>query len=415
MELDSSKNEMLPKNPPDQEPDSVKQLKLVQETVKQLPELTVAERSTLDEMIRTENAGLMEAVKRSLTPHDLATNLLALVRAKANASMDMSPDSPTQPATPSSPPAAAHPLQSEIDLAIKKMSFQKPPVLKSSLTAVQTHLRALESHPDESKKRKLRTDNVAFKKQVIDVPGAQTLFELVGFKLTEHKEPGKDKAIQYLEIEREAVKSELINLVLESVQNRLSGKTPEEVKAPTPSGKKLPCAGGCGFWGDENTENLCSVCHKKKYFGVKAPDPKVAPGPKAKDCTKGCGFYGVEKFRGMCSKCFAVSGEQPLVLPKTRKAKWKSAKLKLTAVRAFMMVAKRPKQVNKSRCWSCNKRIGTTESAGIECKCLYIFCSAHRMPNDHDCPFDFKKQYRKKLEKENKSVNHKKFDTIEES
>jgi len=235
--------------------------------------------------------------------------------------------------------------------------------------------------------------------------------EIVGFKqITEKDKAGKE--LHYLEIDKTAATNDVLNVILDLVSNKLSG-SPEELKAPSTPGKKVVCAGGCGFWGDEKTENLCSVCHKKKYFGIKEPAKKESY------CIIDCGFWGLEQYKGMCSKCFSASGGKIVVPPKDkkqiRKAKWKAAKLKLKAVRAFQMTVKRPQQKNKNRCFTCDKKIGTTETPGIECKCLYIFCPSHRMPNDHDCPFDFKGLQRKKLAKENTAVNHKKFDTIEES
>lgn len=38
-------------------------------------------------------------------------------------------------------------------------------------------------------------------------------------------------------------------------------------------------------------------------------------------------------------------------------------------------------QVNKSKCWSCKKKVGLT---GFECKCAYVFCAAHRHADTHN-------------------------------
>jgi len=313
--------------------------------------------------------------------------------------MDTSLDSPPSPSF------------AELDPAMKKISFQKPATVKNCLKYVQTLLQSLERHPEESKHRRLRLDNIATKKNVVDIPGAQQILEYVGFKAVVEKDKN-GKELHYLEIDKSTVNVKLIDDVLTFLQDKLDGKTVEAKAPPTP-GKKVYCVTpGCGFWGDENNESLCSQCHKNKYFGKPPPAVKKALPV---ECTKGCGFFGADQFKGMCSACFKKSGEKPIVLPKTRKAKWKSARLKLKAVRAFQTSHKRPQQTNKNRCFVCHKKIGTTETPGIECKCNYFFCPVHRMPNDHDCPLDFKSLQRKKLAKENKAVNHKKFDTIEES
>jgi cytochrome c5 len=417
MELGNNQHiDMLPRNPPDQEPESIKQKRVVLDAVKQLKELSVEDKSILERMISHEDPRISEAIQKSASSDELGQKILSLIRSASPspspspAAMDVSPDLPSSPTTP----PVSSTLTKDLDLAMKKIGFQKPPTVKACLNFIQKNFQLLEKHPEESKSRKHRMDNLAFKKNVSDIPGAKELMEAVGYKsVTEKDKAGKE--LHYLEIEKGAINFGHLTEALAYLQRRLDGKADdyEKKKDAAKDAKKVLCGGGCGFWGDEATEGLCSVCHKKKYgLAPKQPDK---PAAKAKECIKGCGFFGLDQYKGMCSSCFKKSGEKAIVPPKTRKAKWKSARLKLRAVRAFQMSAKRPQQKNKNRCFSCNKKIGTTETPGIECKCLYVFCPSHRMPNDHDCPFDFKSQQRKKLQKENKVVSHKKFDTIEES
>ena len=66
-------------------------------------------------------------------------------------------------------------------------------------------------------------------------------------------------------------------------------------------------------------------------------------------------------------------------------------------------------QDDKTRCWSCKKKVGLT---GVQCRCEYIFCSKHRYPEEHSCDFDFNNFYKKKLETENQKVAHKKLDKL---
>lgn len=44
-------------------------------------------------------------------------------------------------------------------------------------------------------------------------------------------------------------------------------------------------------------------------------------------------------------------------------------------------------QKDKKRCFTCNKKVGLL---GIECKCTFVFCNGHRMPENHQCDFDHK-------------------------
>jgi hypothetical protein len=50
-------------------------------------------------------------------------------------------------------------------------------------------------------------------------------------------------------------------------------------------------------------------------------------------------------------------------------------------------------------CSICNKKVGLLS---FTCKCGdKIFCTQHRMPELHNCLFDFKKEHKERLIKEN--------------
>jgi predicted nucleic acid binding AN1-type Zn finger protein len=56
--------------------------------------------------------------------------------------------------------------------------------------------------------------------------------------------------------------------------------------------------------------------------------------------------------------------------------------LKLTST-ASVSAAPPPK---KNRCLCCNKRLALTD---YDCRCGQRYCSTHRLPEAHDCVFDF--------------------------
>jgi predicted nucleic acid binding AN1-type Zn finger protein len=47
-----------------------------------------------------------------------------------------------------------------------------------------------------------------------------------------------------------------------------------------------------------------------------------------------------------------------------------------------------------TRCYHCKKKAGIS---ALKCKCGELFCSLHRMPEEHSCTFDFKTTDRAKL------------------
>lgn len=44
-------------------------------------------------------------------------------------------------------------------------------------------------------------------------------------------------------------------------------------------------------------------------------------------------------------------------------------------------------QKDRKRCFNCQKKVGML---GTECKCKFVFCNSHRLPEAHNCSFDFK-------------------------
>jgi len=63
----------------------------------------------------------------------------------------------------------------------------------------------------------------------------------------------------------------------------------------------------------------------------------------------------------------------------------------------------KPKPVEKdsNKCAKCTKKVGVL---GHKCKCGSTYCKGHRLPEDHDCEFDFKQEGLKKLAKDNQAV-----------
>ncbi|KAL0484839.1 zinc finger A20 and AN1 domain-containing stress-associated protein [Acrasis kona] len=47
-----------------------------------------------------------------------------------------------------------------------------------------------------------------------------------------------------------------------------------------------------------------------------------------------------------------------------------------------------------NRCFECRKKVPIS---ALKCKCDHTFCAEHRLAEDHNCTFDFKSLYRKKL------------------
>ena len=55
---------------------------------------------------------------------------------------------------------------------------------------------------------------------------------------------------------------------------------------------------------------------------------------------------------------------------------------------------------SKPRCFYCNKKLRLTE-LNFNCKCSHTFCLLHLNPHSHNCTFDYLKERREFIEKNN--------------
>lgn len=116
-------------------------------------------------------------------------------------------------------------------------------------------------------------------------------------------------------------------------------------------------------------------------------------------------FYGNPQFQSLCFKCYkeatareAVAADQvlsqsPVALPVVTKQEPEAS----------------ARQADRSKCWCCAKRAG---SLGYECRCGFVFCGKHRLPEAHTCDFDFVADGKKVLAKNNPLVQCDKLERI---
>ena len=95
---------------------------------------------------------------------------------------------------------------------------------------------------------------------------------------------------------------------------------------------------------------------------------------------------------------------QPAESPSAEQAAERSVEPPSTSQPAVILESdepERPVQKHKNRCFACNKRVGLT---GFKCRCEYVFCGSHRLPEEHHCDFDYKTVGREQLSKNNPLV-----------
>lgn len=121
-------------------------------------------------------------------------------------------------------------------------------------------------------------------------------------------------------------------------------------------------------------------------------------------CAKCCSFYANPEFGTYCSKCYKELGLQsPINSPLTAVARPELAQESVTDVHNTV------RQTDHGLCWNCNKKAGMM---AYKCKCEYTFCKKHRLPESHNCDFDFVNEGKKVLAKLNPNCQTDKIERL---
>ncbi|XP_054834075.1 AN1-type zinc finger protein 3 isoform X1 [Eublepharis macularius] len=203
----------------------------------------------------------------------------------------------------------------------------------------------------------------------------------------------------------------------------------ERSKAPS-----LPPRCPCGFWGSSKTMNLCSKCFAEKRnphnekdlasrnFQKKQPDDESTPSTSNIQSDLFSGESNSDNSNTSLSTQTVNSNQQlstDLNVTSTSKEECgpctDTAHVSLTTPtkrscdsdsqsESEASPEKRPrlledshdrseeisrsKQKSRRRCFQCQTKLELVQQELGSCRCGYVFCMLHRLPEQHDCTFD---------------------------
>jgi hypothetical protein len=177
------------------------------------------------------------------------------------------------------------------------------------------------------------------------------------------------------------------------------------------AGEEEPKRCPCGFWGSPQTNNLCSKCHKecqqqRKEVGSASGDKNATELLTQYDLLSGglgsSRTGSVEIREPQQDHNEGEKGEPTSEAEADRMNKEKDEA-------GNFLPGDLPAQMNRKRCWTCKAKLELAQRSLGECKCGYIFCFLHRLPEQHRCAYDHKEGGRQEALKTMVPASKKKF------
>uniref|UniRef100_A0A2K5SCZ8 AN1-type zinc finger protein 3 n=1 Tax=Cebus imitator TaxID=2715852 RepID=A0A2K5SCZ8_CEBIM len=167
----------------------------------------------------------------------------------------------------------------------------------------------------------------------------------------------------------------------------------ERSKAPS-----LPPRCPCGFWGSSKTMNLCSKCFAD--FQKKQPDDDSAPSTSNSQSDLFSEETTSDNNNTSITTPTLSPSQQPLPtelnVTSPSKEEYSQSENEASPIKRPRLLenterseeTSRSKQKSRRRCFQCQTKLELVQQELGSCRCGYVFCMLHRLPEQHDCTFD---------------------------